>query len=111
MRVDISRKNGMKYEHITDLLVTGTGYIHNGTTLLDPIEERYDFDIDEIKYDGKNIYPIMEVLGGLDDIEAACFHHIHHLFTGQESKYQIPEFYKEPSPAKIIRFELKRKIN
>lgn len=104
--VDLQRKGGWRFDHITDLIISGVGYANN-VNPNDPIEEKYDFDIEEILFEGKNIYPVMDALDMTEQIENACFNHVHHLFTNQEPLYEIPS----SSTAKLITLSLKRKIN
>jgi hypothetical protein len=108
-RVDLDRQGGWRYDHVTNLIIKGIAFKQGGSSL-DSIEDRYEFDIEEILYEGKNVYPMLEAFKSLDDIEAACFHHIHHLFTDQESEYEIPYQANDVTAAKVITLPMKRKI-
>src|SRR5215204_4240335 len=88
-RVDIHRPGGLRYDHMGDLTVRGFAVEKRGNTM-EAMDERYDFEIDEIVFDGVNIYPVLETFDNLDKIEAACYHHIHHMFAGLESDYEEP---------------------
>jgi hypothetical protein len=110
-KVDIFRHGGYRYEHITDLVVKGVGYKFNGYSVLDPLEDQYDFDIDEILYAGVNIYPVLKAMDAMDEINDACFNHIHRLFLGEESEYKVPGTPLPFPLAKIVTMSLKRKVN
>ncbi|MFL5789054.1 MAG: hypothetical protein ACJ748_13425 [Flavisolibacter sp.] len=60
-------------EHIGDLKVEGVGYFNPEASVLD-IFERYTVDIDFIKWNGKDIKPVLEVIGKdtLDEIIEAA---------------------------------------
>ncbi len=110
-KVDITRKNGIRYDHVTDLLITGIGNVIEGSGDLLPIKDRYSIHIDMIKYEGTDIYPIQEVLDSIENIESACFHHVHRMFVQYESNYRIPNSSKEPLLAKVINLGMNRKVN
>jgi hypothetical protein len=58
-------------DHIGDLLVEGTGYFDPSVSTLD-IFDRYDVDIDTIKWNGTDILPVLEVTGFLEEITEAA---------------------------------------
>jgi hypothetical protein len=105
-RIDLHRPNGLRFDHVTDLIVTGTGSKHCNPHV-EGFEECYDFDIDEILFEGKNIANLLEALDAKDEINDACFHHIHHLFTGQASDYEVPMIHS--TLAKVISLPLRLK--
>src|SRR4051812_5078910 len=107
-RVDLKRIGAWRYDHVADLVVTGTSVEKSRNTLEKP-DDRFDFDIEEILFEGVNIFPILDAMDSLDKIEAACFHHIHHLSMGEESDFNIYE-PKQGSLARVISLPLKRKI-
>ena len=97
-KVDIHRPGGWKYVHIADLLVTGVGYKFNGFSSLDPIEERYDFDLESIMYNDCDVLALLSALDLPAEIENACLHHIHSLFNGEPSEFEIPDNNMELQP-------------
>lgn len=103
-KIDIFRPGGVRYEHHTDLIISGIGYKNSGFSILDSLEDIYDFDLETILYEGKDVLQLLTVLGDLDQIHSACFHHIHHLFIGERSDYEIPQFSTAGTSAKVIRF-------
>lgn len=110
-RVDLFRKGGWRYDHVTDLIVSGVAYdLGNGHGL--PVEERYDFDIEQVTYEDKDVLPLLEAFDSLHPIEDACYHHIQNLFMGSPSDYEVPEFSPgEARMGKVVSMPLKRYIN
>ncbi|MEO6490609.1 MAG: hypothetical protein ABIO04_11770 [Ferruginibacter sp.] len=106
--IDISRPGGKRYDHVTDLIVTGVGY-NLGGTLFEDLSDRYEFDIESITHQDRDIRDILDAFDSLDKINDACFHFIHHKFTGQESEYKVPQLHPFPS-GKVISLPLKRNI-
>lgn len=107
-RVDLHRDGGWRFDHAGDLVVNGVAW-----QLPDAEDETgaYEFDIDEILYEGTNIFPVLETFDSLDNIEAACYHHIHHLFIGEPSDYEVPALFTPIStPGKLITLPLRRKV-
>src|SRR4051812_16049804 len=58
-------------EHIGDLLIEGVGYFDASVSTLD-IFDRYDVDIDTVKWNGTDIMPVLEVTGYMDEITEAA---------------------------------------
>ena len=58
-------------EHVGELMVEGVGYFNPSASRLD-IAERYAVDIDFVKWNGADIKPVLEVTGGLEEIEEAA---------------------------------------
>lgn len=108
-RVDLHRKGGYRFDHIGNLIVSGVGYLNSDT---EEFNEQYEFDIEEISYNGTDILPVLDAFETLDNIEAACFNHLQHLFNNEESEYEIPVIPRvNPGIAKVITLPLKRKVN
>src|SRR5690349_25075304 len=58
-------------EHVGDLLVEGVGYFDPSVSTLD-IFERYDVDIETVKFSGTDIMPVLELTGLMDEITDAA---------------------------------------
>lgn len=58
-------------EHVGYLEVEGVGYFNPSASVLD-IFERYQVDIDAVKWNGTDIKPVLEVTGYMDDISEAA---------------------------------------
>jgi hypothetical protein len=103
------RIGGHLYDHVTDLLVNGEAYITKAN-VLNNISNKYHFNIHEILFEGKNIYPNPEVFASLEDIKAACLNHVEQLLLipEREAEQPLPRIY--PALAKIITMPLKRKV-
>ncbi len=108
---DDTRKNGNRFDHVTDLLIMGVGNIKEGCTGSDSIRDKYNIHIDMIRFDKQGHYPILEVLNALESIESACYHHVHRMFMQYESDCRITNSFKEVSLAKVINLEMTRKVS
>jgi hypothetical protein len=71
-------------EHVGDLVIEGLGYYDSSANILSNIEERYAADIDFVKWNGVDIKPVLEVCGGLEEIEEATIRHLASLFESKE---------------------------
>ena len=58
-------------EQVGELVVEGVGYYYPSASTLD-INERFAVDIDFIKWNGTDIKNVLEITGGLDEIEEAA---------------------------------------
>ena len=58
-------------DHVGDLEVQGVGYIDASASVLD-IFERYTVDIDFVRWAQTDIKPVLEVIGGMDEITEAA---------------------------------------
>ena len=58
-------------EHIGDLKVEGVGYFNPSASALD-IFDRYNVDIDFVKWNGYDIKPVLEVTGAIEEIQEAA---------------------------------------
>lgn len=58
-------------EHAGDLEVEGVGYFDPSASALD-IFDRYNVDIDFVKWNGTDIKPVLEVTGVMDEITEAA---------------------------------------
>ncbi|HVF81949.1 MAG TPA: hypothetical protein VM884_08445 [Flavisolibacter sp.] len=58
-------------EHVGDLEVEGIGYFDPSASALD-IFDRYNVDIDFVKWNGADIKPVLEVTGAMDEIQEAA---------------------------------------
>ncbi len=61
-------------EEVGQLEVEGRGYFHPSASVLD-IYDRYTVDIDFVRWNGTDIRPVLEVTGGLDEIQEAAVRH------------------------------------
>jgi len=109
-KVDLHRPGGFSFQHIADLVIKGEARILSGAGRYDDPEERYEFDLHSIEFEGKDILPLMEAWDITGKIEAACFHHIHQKFSGIESDYQDHYQMYNPLRSKVISLPLRRKI-
>ena len=58
-------------EHVGDLTIEGTGTFNPKASPMD-VYDRYRVDIDFVKWNGTDIKPVLEVTGGLEEIEEAA---------------------------------------
>ena len=65
-------RNGL---HVGDLLVEGFGCKENG---------KFNADIDNVFFNNIEIKPILEVLGGMDQIDAAAENHVESMFEEEK---------------------------
>jgi len=61
-------------EHVGDLLVEGTGYLDPAASRLNMFD-RYNVDIDFVKWNNTDIKPVLTITGGLDEIIEAAVRH------------------------------------
>lgn len=58
-------------EQVGDLVVEGVGYFNPSASPID-VFDRYAVDLDQVKWNGTDIRPVLEVMGNLEDIEEAA---------------------------------------
>lgn len=58
-------------EQVGELEVEGVGYFNPSASALD-IFDRYNVDIDFVKWNGTDIKPVLEVTGAMDEIQEAA---------------------------------------
>ena len=73
-------------EHVGDLMVEGMGYYNPQVSLLDTDNNRYDADIDFVKWNGTDIRPVLELSGMMDDITEAAVRYAAALFQNETPK-------------------------
>jgi hypothetical protein len=73
-------------EHVGDLVVEGAASFNPSATILSHLEERYEVDIDFIKWNGTDIRPVLELTGLADDIHEAALRHCVALFQNTLGK-------------------------
>jgi hypothetical protein len=73
-------------ETVGELIVEGVGYFDPNCSRLDPFE-RFKVDIDFVKWNGGDCKPVLEVMGGMDDIREAAVMHVAGLF---ETTVDVP---------------------
>jgi hypothetical protein len=66
-------------KHLGDLTIEGVAYCHTDVSILDT--NRYDVDIDFIKYNGIDVKPVIEAIGDINEIGEAAMAHASYLFT------------------------------
>ncbi|HVG40516.1 MAG TPA: hypothetical protein VM888_02800, partial [Chitinophagaceae bacterium] len=71
-------------EQVGELVVEGLGYFDPSASILTDIEDRYAADIDFIKWNGTDIKSVLEVCGGLEEIEEATIRHLASVFENKE---------------------------
>ncbi len=73
-------------EHVGDLQVEGVATLHPEAGVLNNLDERYEVDIDFIKWKGMDILPVLALTGLHDDIQEAALRHCVDLFENVLSK-------------------------
>lgn len=81
----VVRKYRIVTERVGDLVVEGTAYFNPTVSPFDTENNRYDVDIDFIKWNDTDIRPVIEVSGMLDDITEAAIRYVPSLFLSQPS--------------------------
>jgi len=61
------------------LEIEGVGYFNSNASLLD-IFDRFDVDIDFVKWNGTDIKPVLEVTGAMDEITEAAIRYFAQTF-------------------------------
>ena len=72
-------------EHVGELEVEGVGYFNPLASALD-IFDRYNVDIDFVKWNGSDIKPVLEVTGAMDEIQEAAIRFFAGEFENRISK-------------------------
>lgn len=103
------RKGDQAFEHVTDLIINGDAIITQAN-ILNNISNKYEFEIHEILFQGKNIYPHTGLFDSLENIKAACANHVDQLLQAHENKEELPITKMYPALAKVITMPLKRKV-
>jgi len=70
-------------EHVGDLKVEGSAALNSSVSILSHLDERYNVDIDFVKWNGTDIKPVLELTGLMDDINEAALRHCASLFQTQ----------------------------
>ena len=72
--------------HIGDLEVEGSVSFHPSVGRLTSLEDRYEVEIDFIKWKGTDIKPVLELTGLLDEIQEAALRHCIYLAENNTRK-------------------------
>lgn len=103
---DTHRREGLRYDYIGDWRVNGIAY-KKISMLQNADLQQYEYQIDEIVYNGTDINPILATKEIFDMVKAACTNHIHFLFGGHEDKNDVPTLYKiYESIAKVFKLPI-----
>ena len=73
-------------EHVGDLVVEGSASFNPSVSPLSHLDERYEVDIDFIRWNGTDIKPVLELTGLADDIQDAALRYCASLFTAQMNR-------------------------
>jgi hypothetical protein len=73
-------------EHIGDLAIEGSASFNPNVSILSHLDERYEVDIDFIKWNGTDIKPVLELTGLMDDVQEAALRYCVSLFNNQMDK-------------------------
>lgn len=73
-------------EHVGDLVVEGSASFNPSVSVLSHLDERYEVDIDFIKWNGTDIKPVLELTGLADDIQEAALRYCASLFHNQMNR-------------------------
>lgn len=71
----VTRDSKILTEHVGDLVVEGVGYLNPEASVLD-IFDRYNADVDFVKWNGNDIKPVLEVIGSMEEIQEAAIRHV-----------------------------------
>jgi len=71
LRQKVVRDLRIVTEQVGELEVEGIGYFNPAASVLD-IFDRYTVDIEFVKWKGTDIRPVLEVTGGMDEIQEAA---------------------------------------
>jgi hypothetical protein len=69
-------------EHVGDLTISGMAYVDPSESVLS--DNRYDVDIDFVKWNGNDIKPVLEVIGDMNEIGEAALRHAAYVFEKKE---------------------------
>lgn len=79
-------------EKVGDLVISGVAYMNPYESVLS--SDRYDFDIDFIKWNGTDIKPVMEVIGDMNEIGEATLLHVARVFADESMMELLEESVK-----------------
>jgi len=72
-------------EHVGDLEIEGMGYYNPNASLLD-IFDRYGVEIDFVKWHGRDIKPVLEVTGAMEEVTEAAIRYFAQTFENRLNK-------------------------
>jgi hypothetical protein len=73
-------------EHVGDLIISGAAYCNTHESVIS--SDRYDVDIDFIKWQGQDIKPVLEVIGDMNECGEAALQHAAYLFADAKEEKQ-----------------------
>ena len=73
-------------EHIGDLQVEGSASLNASVSVLSHLDERYNVDIDFVKWNGTDIKPVLELTGLMEDIQEAALRYCASIFQNPLNK-------------------------
>lgn len=71
-------------EHVGNLIVSGVAYCNTDESIISP--NRFDVDIDFIKWNGNDIKPVLEVIGDMNELGEAALLHAGYVFADQTER-------------------------
>jgi hypothetical protein len=71
-------------DKVGELVVSGLAYFNPDKSILDT-HERYSIDIDFVEWNGTDIKAVLEVVGGMEEIETFCTKEAAKLFEKQDN--------------------------
>jgi hypothetical protein len=74
-------------ETIGELTLTGTAYMDPTVPQIE-VEDRYTVDIDFVRHEGHDIKAVLEVTGGMEEIEAYCIRKVARMFEAEETELE-----------------------
>jgi hypothetical protein len=77
-------------ETVGELTLTGTAYMDPTVPLIE-VESRYTVDIDFVRHEGHDIKAVLEVTGGMEDIEGYCIRKVARMFEETELENDLYE--------------------
>lgn len=69
-------------EHVGDLVISGMAYMDPYESVLS--DDRYDVDIDFIKWNGTDIKDVLEVIGDMNELATAALLHAAYVFEAHK---------------------------
>lgn len=106
---NLGRIGSQVYEHVADLIVSGIARITHAN-VLNNISPKYDVEINEVLYEGSNIYPHIEKFESVENIKAACVNHVRELFKSEDTEDTANASVKMfPALARVVTMPLRRR--
>lgn len=104
----VGRIGSQVYDHVADLIVNGIAKITHAN-VLNNISPKYDVQINEVLFEGNDIFHEIEIFESIENIKAACLNHMRELFKADEVQPGNDSVKMFPALARVVTMPLRRR--